>query len=238
MADTLAAPFIMHGAREAIAGGMIHIEEQVKGIEQTVNENPGLAFDLAKTLIESVCRTILNERGISFDQVDDTPSLFRAVTNNLPFLPPEASGETDVRRRLAQTLNGLNTTVQGICELRNACGFASHGSEGPRPKMESMQALLAAEAADTIVGFLHRVHHQDQLASRSTRMEYDENGEFNAFVDETHEAVRIFEEEFMPSRILFEMAPEPYRVYLTGFRDDREAEEIDATGNNTTESQQ
>ena len=237
MTDTLAASFIMHGAREAIVGGMMHIEEQVKGIEQAVNENPGLTFDLAKTLIESACRTILTERGIPFGQDDDTPRLFRTVTNSLRFLPVEASGEPNVRKRLEQTLNGLNTTVQGICELRNACGFASHGSEGPRPTMGSVQALLAAEAADAIVGFLYRIHQQDRLVSQSTRMEYDKNGEFNAFVDEIHESVRIFEEEFMPSRILFEMAPEPYRVYLTGFRADREAEEIDATENNTTESQ-
>ena len=237
MADALAAPFVMHGAREAITGGMIHIEEQVKGIEQAVNENPGLAFDLAKTLIESACRTILTERGIPFGQDDDTPSLFRTATNNLPFLPPEASAEAEVRRKLEQTLNGLNTAVKGICELRNACGFASHGSEGPRPTMESVQALLAAEAADAIVGFLHRVHRQDLLKPRSLRLNYEDYSEFNASVDEMYESVRIFEEEFMPSRILFEMAPEPYRVYLTDFRADREAEERDAAQNSTMESQ-
>ena len=237
MADALADRFLMHGAREAIAGGMTHIEEQVKGIEQAVTENPGLAFDLAKTLIESVCRTILTERGISSGQDDDTPTLFRAVTNKLPFLPPQTSADTDVRRRLAQTLRGLSTAVQGVCELRNACGFASHGSEGPRPAMETVQALLAAEAADAIVGFLHRVHRQDRSVYRPTCVEYDENREFNEFVDGTFESVRIFEEEFMPSRILFEMAPEPYRVYLTEFRADREPVGRDAAKNSTMESQ-
>jgi len=63
MGDPLAVQFVMHGVREAIAGGMTHAEEQVKGIEQAVSENPGLAIDLAKTLIESVCRRILTERG-------------------------------------------------------------------------------------------------------------------------------------------------------------------------------
>jgi hypothetical protein len=43
---------------------MLHIEEQVAAIELAVVEKPGLAFDLAKTLIESVCRTILAERRI------------------------------------------------------------------------------------------------------------------------------------------------------------------------------
>ena len=59
MAAARAPPFVMHGARDAMAGGLAHIEEQVKGIEQAVVENPGLAFDLAKTLIESTCRAVL-----------------------------------------------------------------------------------------------------------------------------------------------------------------------------------
>ncbi|MBM3148431.1 MAG: hypothetical protein FJZ88_00180, partial [Chloroflexi bacterium] len=156
-------PFVMHGARGAIASGLLHIEEQVKGIERAVEENPGLAFDLAKTLIESACRTILTERSITFNPDEDLPRLFRIVTSHLPFLPASASRETKVRRSLSQTINGLHTAVQGVCELRNACGFASHGVEGPRPAMEAVQALLAAETADAILGFLYRVHRQDRM---------------------------------------------------------------------------
>ena len=64
MADSVIAPFSMHGARDAMASGLTHIEEQVEGIEQAVGENSGLAFDLAKTLIESTCRTVLRERSV------------------------------------------------------------------------------------------------------------------------------------------------------------------------------
>ena len=56
----------MHGARAALSDGLGHIEEQVKGIERAVAENPGLAFDLARTLVESTCRTILTERKLAF----------------------------------------------------------------------------------------------------------------------------------------------------------------------------
>ena len=164
MAEGLTSPFIMHGARNAIASGLTHVEQQVKSIEQAVAENPGLAFDLAKTLIESVCRAVLGERKIVYSEDDDLPKLFKAASQSLPFLPREASGEADIRKSLVQTLSGLHTAIQGICELRNRCGFASHGSGAPRPSMESVQALLAAEAADTIVGFLYRIHRQDRTA--------------------------------------------------------------------------
>ena len=228
MAEALIAPFAMHGARDAIASGLVHIEQQVKSIEQAVVENPGLAFDLAKTLVESVCRTVLIERAVAHSHDDDLPKLFRTATNSLPFLPVGASAEGEIRRSLAQTLNGLHTAVQGICELRNQCGFASHGSGSPRPVMESVQALLAAEAADAIVGFLHRVHKQAQTLPTSAPLRYEDNAAFNESVDELHPRVQIFDEEFEPSRVLFEMAPEPYRVYLAGFNSEVEAAEAEA----------
>jgi hypothetical protein len=219
-------PFVMHGARGAIAGGLLHIEEQVKGIERAVEENPGLAFDLAKTLIESACRTILTERSIAFNPDEDLPKLFRIVTSHLPFLPASASREAEVRRSLLQTLNGLHTAVQGVCELRNACGFASHGAEGPRPAMETVQALLAAETADAILGFLHRVHRQDRLPAPSPQLEYDANPGFNDYVDEAHGTLRIFEVEFKPSEVLFRVDPEAYRVYLAEYEPEVLADEV------------
>ena len=209
--------FAMHGARAAMADGLTHIEEQVNGIERAVVENAGLAFDLAKTVVESACKAILTERKIAFGPDDDLPKLFKAVTTNLPLLPVAASGETDARRSLAQTLNGLHTALQGVCELRNAYGFASHGSGGPRPIMESVQALLAASAADTIIGFLYCVHRRDRIPQANSAAGYDARPAFNASVDETHGVIRIFEVELKPSEVLFRMEPESYRIYLAEF---------------------
>ncbi|MEG9883488.1 MAG: abortive infection family protein [Hyphomicrobiales bacterium] len=217
MVEPVPQPFVMHGARDAMTAGLPHIEEQVKGIEQAVVENPGLAFDLAKTLVESTCRAVLGERSVAYAATDDLPKLFKAATQNLPFLPATASAAAEVRKSLAQTLAGLNTAIQGICELRNQCGFASHGTGELRPVMEAVQALLAAEAADTIVGFLHRVHRQDRTLPLPVGSSYDDNGPFNDHVDETFGPVRVFEVEFRASEVLFRMEPETYRIYLAEF---------------------
>lgn len=227
MAEALTTPFLMHGAREAIAGGLAHMEQQVTALEQSVVSNPGLAFDLAKTLVESVCKAVLGERNVQFNDDDDLPKLFKATTLHLPFLPPDASHEADVRKSLTQTLNGLHTAVQGICELRNRCGFASHGSADARPAMESVQALLAAEASDAIVGFLHRVHLQDRAPRPSPLALYDDNPAFNDSVDEAHGMVQIFDVDFRPSEVLFQMEPETYRVYLAEYESDDGAEALD-----------
>ena len=218
MATPAPPPFVMHGARDAMAAGLAHIENQVRGIEQAVVENPGLAFDLAKTLIESTCRTVLGERAMTYAETDDLPKLFKSVTQHLPFLPATVSDAAEVRKSLQQTLSGLSTAIQGICELRNQCGFASHGSDSPRPRMQGIQALLAAEAADTIVGFLHRVHRQDHTSPASvipqsstpppaSRATFEDNLAFNDSLDETFGPFRLFDVEFRPSEVLFAMEP-------------------------------
>ncbi len=234
MADSATSPFVMHGARDAVAAGLVHIEKQVHALEVAIVENPGLAFDLAKTLVESVCRAVLGERSITYGDDDDLPRLFKAMSTCLPFLPATASGEANTRESLKRTLGGLSTAVQGICELRNQCGFASHGTGVPRPAMESVQALLAAEAADTIVGFLYRVHRQDHTSPPSPRAMYEASPAFNDSVDDTHGMIHICEAEFRPSEVLFQMEPETYRVYLTEFDD--EAESVDRSADVGAES--
>jgi Abortive infection C-terminus len=236
MAEAMTSPFVMHGARDAVARGLVHIEQQVQALELAVAENPPLAFDLARTLIESVCRAVLGERSLTFNEADDLPKLFRIVSKNLPFLPASVSHAAETRKSLAQTLNGLHTAIQGICELRNQCGFASHGSGGPRPAMESVQALLAAEAADAIVGFLHRVHRQDHTPLPSPRALYEENPAFNESIDEAHGMLRILDAEFRPSEVLFQMEPETYRVYLAEFDGQAESHETKTPDNETTEA--
>lgn len=222
--------FVMHGARAAMTGGMSHIEEQVKGIERAVIENPGLAFDLARTVVESACRTILTERNIVFDLDDDLPRLFKTLTTNLPILPVAASNEIEARKSLAQTLNGLHTALQGVCELRNAYGFASHGADGPRPVMESVQALLAAQAADAIVGFLHRVHRQERNVFPNVRIEYDDNDDFNTYVDDSNTEVLIFKLTYRPSEVLFAVDQEAYRDILSGYEPERSEADALPTG--------
>ena len=154
----------------------------------------------------------------------------RSATHHLPFLPPTASDAAKVRKGLQQTLGGLSTAIQGICELRNQCGFASHGSDGPRPVMEGVQALLAAEAADTIIGFLHRVHRQGHTSLPAARAAFDDNFAFNESLDEAFGPFRIIGVEFRPSEVLFTLEPETYRIYLADFDGSADSETVASVG--------
>jgi hypothetical protein len=224
MATASADPiFVMHGARTAIAGGMLHIEAQVEALESAIHQNAGLAFDLAKTLVESALKTIITERSGAFDKNDNLPKLFKAATLSVPFLPAELSGESEARKFLDQTLNGLSTAMQGVCALRNSFGFASHGSDGPRPAMESIQALLAAQAADAIIGFLFRAHRQVLQLPGAAQLQYADNLDFNEWLDQQCEPVRIFSlPPYQPSEVLFSVDPAAYRNLLSEYGDESE----------------
>ena len=225
-------PFQMAHAREVVSRGWTHIERQVTATEIAVRDEPTHAFDLARALIESTCRTILTERQVSYNRDDDLPNLFRLIRRNLPFLPPESSHEATARQSLEQTLSGLQSAIQGICELRNQYGFSAHGHETAPPRMEKTQAILVAGAADVIIGFLYGVHIQANTTEITASPSlYELNQDFNNFIDESHEICAVLDVAFWPSEVLFQMEPETYRLRLAEFIAGAESpEEMDDDG--------
>jgi hypothetical protein len=207
----------MHGAREALDASAVHIEQQIIALEEAVANNAGLAFDLAKTLLESTCKTVLTERKAGYDDAWDLPKLLKETLGKLRLVPVALDGDQDVSDSLRKTAGGLQTAIQGICELRNSHGFASHGKDSGFQQLESVQAILAARAADTIVSFIFRVHRGYNGHGAPAVLAYEDHPEFNEHIDDAHPRVHIFSEEFAPSRVLFELAPEPYRLYLAEY---------------------
>lgn len=233
MADTGPAVFVMVGAREVLAlmPRAVHIERQIDALESAVNNNPALAFDLAKTLIESVCKTLLQDRGMPAADDLELPQLFRQTLANLRLMPDVRSGAAEVRNSLKKTLGGLHTVVQGICELRNAEGFASHGKYGYVVSLDSVQAQLVARSADAVVHFLFAAHRSYPSTSLSRRLVYEEQRDLNGYIDEANEPVRIFDLEYLPSEVLFNVDLEAYRDLLANFGEEQaSAREQEAAG--------
>ena len=230
MVDTQSPPFVMQGARHAIAMGFEQLEEQVTAIERSLHENPGLCLDLSRSIVEGACRKILTERDVPYDLDAPLSKLYQLATQNIPMLPAESSGAVEVRRSLQRTIGGLHTSIQGISELRNQSGFASHGSAETRPQVEWIQAWVAAEAADTIVSFLCRLHLQDRTPPPPAGPRYDDDPSYNEWLDDAHDPIRILDSEFLPSEVLFQLEPQTYRVHLAGYRGGTEPPEPDYSG--------
>ncbi len=230
VAEAGTSPFVMHGARAALAAGCVHIEQQINAIESAVVSNAGLAFDLAKTLLESICKAVLSERKIAHDDGWDLPRLLKETTRQVQLVPAGVQGGGPASASLRKMVGGLQTAIQGICELRNSHGFASHGKDPSFQQLESVQALLVARAADAIVHFLFHAHWGDGAVTPPREPAYQDHPAFNEHVDGIHDLIRIFDVEFRPSQVLFEMEPESYRIYLAEFEPDLAREQTDDGG--------
>jgi hypothetical protein len=230
MANDSTNEFLMHGSRAVLAafGSAVHIEHQVKTIEQAVFKTPALAFDLAKALIETICRTILQDRGKPYDSTWELNRLFTETTQCLRLVPDSHTADPEVRRSIQKTLTGLNGLVQGLCELRNKGGIASHGHDAFDAPLQPMQALLAARAADALVHYLFSVHRSYVRDPNVGRVRYEDSDDFNEFVDENHEPVKIFELVFQPSEVLFYVDEDGYRAKLAEFQTVKSEEQENA----------
>ena len=78
--------------------------------------------------------------------------------------------------------------------------------------------MLVAQAADSIIGFLYRVHRQDQMRPKQTMLEYQHNPEFNEWLDEQCGPVQILAlPPYRPSDVLFNVDQEAYRDILAEY---------------------
>ena len=182
----------MVGARAALLDGPIAeaIEQQILAIENALANVPDFAFDLAKTLVESVCKTVLADVGQPADSTWDAPKLLKETTNRLVLLPRGHPDPVKARDSVEKTIRGLLQTIQGLCELRNGYGMASHGRDGFAARLDLRHATLAAQAADTIVSFLYRIHRDALMRTPGARVYYEDHADFNEAFDRDNEPIR------------------------------------------------
>ncbi len=218
------AAYRMIGAREVLAMTAVRLEQQITAIESALGTNPSLVFDLAKTLIESSCKTILNDRSHAVDETWDLPRLLKETLGKLQIVPEGLESAAEIAASLRKTIGGLQTAIQGICELRNTQGFASHGKDAYTLQLDIVQAQLAARAADAIVNFLFRAHRHYPIDGPTRRLVYRKLADFNEWIDEQNEIVRIFTLEYKPSEVLFGIDQEAYRDLLTEYEAEDENE--------------
>ena len=214
--STARAPFQMVGARVAVLDSPIAeaIEQQIHTIESSLESVPDFAFDLSKTLVESVCKTVLADMGQPADPKWNAEKLLKETTNLLALLPRNHPASARGRESLKKTIRGMLQTIQGLCELRNSYGMASHGRDAFSPRLGLRQATLAAQAADTIVSFLYRIHRDALMQNPGARIYYENHADFNEAFDNDNETIRVSDLGLRPSEVLFKGDPGAYKAAL------------------------
>ena len=209
----------MVGTRAALLDGPLAeaIDQQILAIESALESVPDFAFDLSKTLVESVCKTVLADIGQPANPNWDAPKLLKETTNRLALLPRNHPDPAKARESVEKTIRGLLQTIQGLCELRNGYGMASHGRDGFSARLDLRQATLAAQAADTIVSFLYRIHRDALMEAPGARVYYEDHADFNEAFDRDNETIRLGDLKLLPSRVLFHADREAYKAALNDY---------------------
>ena len=225
MAEAPTSRFQMAGTRSAILDSPISepIERQINAIEKSLESVPDFAFDLSKTLVESVCKTILADIGQPVEKWD-APKLLKETINRLNLLPRNHPGGAKTKDSVKKTIRGMEQTIQGLCELRNNYGMASHGRDAFSDRLDLRQATLAAQAADTIVSFLYRIHRDALRQTPGVRVHYEDQPDFNDAFDRNNELIRLGELELLPSQVLYHVDIEAYKAALNDFFSERDEE--------------
>jgi len=123
------------------------VDREVRRILESVERDPADAITAARALVETACKTVLEELGEPIDERDDLPGLYKRTALALKV---DTTQHEVVYR---QILQGLASSVQGLAELRNKLGDA-HGPRRGGARAQPRHARMAAGAAMTIATFL------------------------------------------------------------------------------------
>ncbi|MGH2901830.1 MAG: abortive infection family protein, partial [Solirubrobacteraceae bacterium] len=110
--------------------------------------DPDGAITAARSMLESVLKTVLDDRNQPYDEGTDLPKLFKLVQKELDLAP--ASQTEDQFRAI---LGACSTVVQGLGSSRNKVGDA-HGQGRSGYRAAPRHAALAVNLAGAMAMFL------------------------------------------------------------------------------------
>lgn len=216
--------FILPSTSKAIVGsdGALHLLEQKQRVELSVAGNdPALMLDTSKALLETTYKTILNDRGETFDASDDMNILYKKVKNILTY------NRDDEAKAMLEKLIGV--IAHWVPQLRNKFGASSHGKDGYYlSPIEMPEAEMVVHLVDGMAGFLLIKNRMLANPENSQRIYYADHEEFNEYLDTSYDPVDLKIDGSTPvpySRLLFDYDSEAYKEYLIQFIAQEEEEE-------------
>jgi hypothetical protein len=125
-----------------------HISETWHKALERRHEDPDGAITAARTLLESVCKHILDECGVEYGDSADLPKLYGLTSKELNLAPSQHTEEA-----FKKILGGAHSVVDGLANLRNRLGDA-HGQGKRTVKPVPRHAELAVNMAGSVALFL------------------------------------------------------------------------------------
>jgi hypothetical protein len=154
--------------------------DQVRVIEEEVCNNPSLCVDTCKTLIESICKTILTNKDITYQSNISFNGLVHLTVSNI------LQVDDVFRNDLTELARRMSSVAQALGDLRNNHGFASHGLDVLNPRLTETVSQFAYRITDSIGGFILNCYLNNRSILLDNRIHYSDCKDFNEDFDQNN----------------------------------------------------
>lgn len=134
-----------------------YLDEQRKLLWEKVVSHPTASIGTAKDLIESCCKTILEQRNVDYLKTDGLSKLVDKTQSVLAINPREVDARIPDANAVKALLGSLASVAHYLAELRNTYG-TGHGKSASYTGLSERHARLASGAALTLVEYLWATH--------------------------------------------------------------------------------
>lgn len=216
------------------------LQQTFATLEREFTDENDACIDAAKGLVECACRVLIEE-------LDDplAPLKPEAADTPLGHLVGIATRLLDLggvrHRAFSDLIKQHNKLTETLRVLRNEAGTVSHGKDGFIAKLSAHHRRSAMLAADAIITFLHEAYLEREPDPVRTFEPYERFEASNAMIDElTALRAETDDDGFLqvvvslpggeelplaiePSRLLFGVDREAYKLVLNACREARAA---------------
>lgn len=134
-----------------------YVNKQIRLMNQSIQSNPHLAIGIAKELIETCCKYLLKEKGITYERDWDILKLIKETNKIVELVPFEVENKEIAKAAAIKILSGFSSIVHGVTELRNSFG-SGHGHDPNFKMINEVYIKLAVSAAGELVLFYLTIH--------------------------------------------------------------------------------
>lgn len=140
-------------ADDLVAGAVARLNSEsvrdawTRALERRATDPEG-AVTAGRTLLESTCKTILDDHGEAYNEGDDLPALYKGVQKVLHLSPAEQTED-----RFRAILGACTTIVKELGSVRNRHSDA-HGTGRTRYRLDPRHASLVVNLAGSMALFL------------------------------------------------------------------------------------
>ena len=181
----------------------------------------GLLIGHCKAIIESFCKSLLDEKNIEYPSGSNIGWLAKRAVQSLGAaqgVDNEKKAREAFKSLITSFANNLEVAAKGIGELRNDFCPLAHGKSNIHKPLDIHYGEFVARQTDSIVGFLYELVVNHRVLE--PEIAFHEQVEFNEYLDDEFVSTEIYGDTYFPSEILYNIKPEKYKDALKDFRSD------------------